>query len=192
MNLKELMGHVLNRMFDVQLKFIHPKESTTFAREHFKNKPITVAEIGVFMGKNAKSIIKNLNVNRIYLIDPYEKYEEYKKDGVYNKLPNARRIAHNRLKHYNSHIIWIERFSESAIDKIKEKLDFVYIDGNHEYEYVKKDMVLYWEKIGEGGILAGHDIVDENVSRALIEFISENKIKMVYFGDKLDWWIIKK
>jgi predicted O-methyltransferase YrrM len=192
MKVKQLIGHILNRIFDMQLKFIHPKESTAFAKEYFKNKPINVAEIGVFMGRNSKSILNELNVRRIYLIDPYKKYSEYKNDGVYNELLKEKKIAHKNLKKYNNRIIWIESFSEFAVDNIKEKLDFIYIDGNHEYKYAKRDINLYWEKIVEGGVLAGHDIADKNVSRALIEFVNKKGIKMVYFGDKLDWWIIKK
>ncbi len=192
MNFKEITGHTLNRVFDMQLKFIHPKESTLFAKKYFKDKPINVAEIGVFMGKNSKSILKELNVKKIYLIDPYEKYSGYSEDGLYDELSRARKIAHKALRDYNKKIIWVERYSDIAADRIKEEIDFVYIDGNHAYKYVKKDINLYWKKLRKEGILAGHDIADKDVSKALIEFVLEKKIKMVYFGDKLDWWIIKK
>lgn len=192
MNFKQIIGYTLNRVFDMQVKFIHPKESIVFARKYFNNKSINVAEIGVFMGRNANSILKELNVNKIYLIDPYEKYNEYLGDGVYNELLKAKSIAHKNLKKHRNKIMWVEEFSNPAVNNIKDKLDFIYIDGNHKYEYVRKDINLCWEKLNIGGILAGHDIADPNVSRALIEFVLEKKIKMVYFGDKLDWWIIKK
>lgn len=35
--------------------------------------------------------------------------------------------------------------------------DFVFVDGNHEYNDVYSDIVLYRDFVREGGILAGHD-----------------------------------
>jgi len=70
-------------------------------------------------------------------------------------------------------------------------LDFIYIDGNHEYEYVKKDIEMYWHKIKDGGIMAGHDIQLKGVSDAVLEFARKNNLD-IYFGDRRDWWIIKK
>ncbi len=38
-----------------------------------------------------------------------------------------------------------------------ETIDFCFIDGSHEYEDVKKDILAYLPKVKKGGILAGHD-----------------------------------
>lgn len=40
---------------------------------------------------------------------------------------------------------------------ITELYDAVFIDGNHSYEYVKKDLENYWSKVKPGGIIALHD-----------------------------------
>lgn len=69
-------------------------------------------------------------------------------------------------------------------------VDFIYIDGNHEYNYVKKDLELYWGKVKEGGIMSGHDIQSSGVSTALLEFSRKNNLN-IHFGDRRDWWIIK-
>lgn len=39
-----------------------------------------------------------------------------------------------------------------------EKYDAVFIDGNHSYEYVKKDLENYMPKVKDGGIVAMHDV----------------------------------
>ena len=36
-------------------------------------------------------------------------------------------------------------------------VDFLYLDGAHEYEMVKQEMQRYWPKVRPGGMLAGHD-----------------------------------
>ena len=42
-------------------------------------------------------------------------------------------------------------------DVINGEFDAVFIDGNHSYEYVKKDLENYMPKVKEGGIIALHD-----------------------------------
>jgi len=41
---------------------------------------------------------------------------------------------------------------------IEQQFDAVFIDGNHSYEYVKKDLENYWHKVRDGGIIAMHDV----------------------------------
>ena len=38
-----------------------------------------------------------------------------------------------------------------------ESLDFVYIDGFHEFDYVMSDLIFWTPKVRPGGIVAGHD-----------------------------------
>jgi hypothetical protein len=43
-----------------------------------------------------------------------------------------------------------------------ESLDFVYIDANHAYDFVKQDIELWYPKVKKGGYLWGHDYIDLN------------------------------
>jgi predicted O-methyltransferase YrrM len=59
-----------------------------------------------------------------------------------------------------------------------ESIDFCFIDGSHEYEYVKADILAYLPKIKKGGIIAGHDYNNEDwggVVRAVDEIFGDNK-----------------
>ena len=38
-------------------------------------------------------------------------------------------------------------------------LDFVYIDGNHYFEYVVQDIAFWSKKVRKGGIVSGHDYI---------------------------------
>ncbi len=52
--------------------------------------------------------------------------------------------------------------------------DFVMLDSSHEYEPTKAEIRLWWRKILDGGILAGHDIFSEEnpgVKQAVEEVI---------------------
>jgi predicted O-methyltransferase YrrM len=45
------------------------------------------------------------------------------------------------------------------------KLDFLFIDGDHAYEGVKRDWEMYSCLVRSGGIVAFHDIVPDHGSR---------------------------
>jgi len=53
----------------------------------------------------------------------------------------------------------------STLNKVKlilgdQKLDFLFIDGDHSYEGVKKDFEMYAPLVRKGGMIAFHDIVE--------------------------------
>ena len=149
-------------------------------------------EIGTYRGHNAKRIIKNMDIKRLYLIDPYTSYEE--EDMWVNRmcpLDKAERYARKKLKRYKN-LIFIKKKSEDAVKDIPDNLDFVYIDGNHSYKKVKKDIELYYPKLKEGCIMGGHDFEShetEGVKNAVIDFITKNNLQL--FVRRPDWWIKK-
>lgn len=59
--------------------------------------------------------------------------------------------------------------SQEIINKIRslfpDGLDFLFIDGDHSYEGVKKDFTNYSPLVKIGGYVAFHDIVEDNESR---------------------------
>ncbi len=180
----------LDKFFGIELIRSRPKEAIKFAKNYFKNKKIIAVEIGVFRGQNSEDIIRNLNISKIYLIDPYLKYDGYKNAVYSNFVASAEAEARKRLNKFSKKISWIKNYSENAIGMVQKNIDFIYIDANHEYKYIKKDLELYWEKLSMGGIMAGHDIQVNSVSKALLEFAKKKSLQ-INFGDRRDWWIIK-
>ena len=118
------------------------------------------AEIGVYKGEHAESLLENLSIKRLYLIDPYELYEEYEEGKSHygvdqDSLEIAEEEARKRLENYSDRIVCVKKKSGEALENIPDKLDFVYIDGNHQYESIKEDIKNYYPKIREGGIWGG-------------------------------------
>jgi len=187
----QLMVNVL-KFFNLKVRRILPREALKFAKKYFNGKEITACEIGVYYGENTKQMNKHLNIKRFYLVDSYVLYGKYASlERKKNKPEVWKRKAHQLNKKGNE--VWIEKFSDKAIEDIKEKLDFCYIDGNHTYEYVLNDLENYWKIMKKGGILSGHDMTIEDVSRAVIDFVKKHDLE-VQFGDNInvDWWVIKK
>jgi len=148
-----------------------------------RKKDLCAVEIGTHRGENAYNIMKLLPIKKLWLVDPYLPKEEHKKH--YNK-------ANKILKKWSDKIQFYVNTSEDAAQFFRhDSLDFCYIDGDHSYEAVKKDIKLYYPKIVKGGVLGGHDFCGScpGVCRAVIEFVDKNKLKLNSW-DK-DWWIIK-
>jgi hypothetical protein len=56
-------------------------------------------------------------------------------------------------------ITLLRKDSEKAsLDFADNSVSFVYIDGNHHYSEVLKDLCFWWIKVKVGGILAGDDV----------------------------------
>ena len=97
-----------------------------------------------------------------------------------------------------------EKFNgNQIIKKIKQKsndvvnlfednsIDFIYIDGCHQYEFVKNDLINYFPKIKQDGIISGHDYCLGwiGVKTAVDEFFKKPPLKTYSDGS---WVYIKE
>ena len=154
-------------------------------------------EVGVAKGTNARYMLSNLSIKKLYLIDPYFKQSD-EFDGAGERPyikgtehPDAQEIAKKLLKSFEDKIEWLVGVTEQVIDKVPDNsLDFCYIDGCHEYESVKLDIELCYPKVKVGGVLGGHDFVEDHpgVVKAVLRANPDRGI----FVSNRDWWIVKK
>jgi len=159
--------------------------------DYFGNKPLIGCEIGTREGINALRIIETLNIKKLYLIDPYTPY--------YDPLvPESSTIAYHEktfsqaqqlLSKHASKIIWLKLTSDEAAYHIKDQLDFCYIDGDHSYQQVKKDITNYSELLTKDGVIGGHDFTKEYLGtmKAVLEQPNWQNVK----SSVHDWWLIK-
>ena len=155
-------------------------------------------EIGVWKGEFSQLIIKKNNPTKLYLIDPWKdfgdnyfdkkhiKYRQENQDQRFN-LVNEK-FKSNILK---NQVEVLKMTSEEALSKLKDiKFDFIYVDGNHQYKFVKYDIENYFELLNESGYLVGDDYRIDSVKKAVHDFIQNNKIKNFYV--KNDQFILQK
>lgn len=170
------------------------------AEMYKKSSDLVGVEIGIYQGDNAFFILTNLSIKKLFLIDPYLEYQEYKDIGwttVKQSDFNKHFIqAKKKLKQFDDKIIFIKEKSNVAVSRIPNNLDFVYIDGNHKYEFVKRDIELYYPKLKRDGVLGGDNFesIFPGVARAVLEFTDKYNLKI--HGGRSDasyeWWVIKK
>jgi predicted O-methyltransferase YrrM len=60
-----------------------------------------------------------------------------------------------------------------------ESLDFVFIDADHSYESVLKDVATWYPKMKPGKMMAGHDIQQMEVKRAVVEYFGKLGKKVI-------------
>jgi len=146
------------------------------------------AEIGVFKARNAKEILDNLDIKKIYLIDNWKR-----KYGGETKCKGV-------LKEYLDKTVWLRGLSEKMADNIKDgELDFAYVDGGHTELQVERDLEAYWPKVKKGGLICGHDYQGgkpKGVNIAVDRFFERKKLEV--HSDYCerskrhkDWWVWK-
>ena len=113
------------------------------------------------------------------------------------KIPIYQAFAKENQKLY---LLRKDSHSKETLEEVKKilngnQLDFLFIDGDHSYEGVKKDFEMYSPLVRKGGIIAFHDIVNNDPSRLDIEvpkFFNEIKGNYLYkefIIDKINYGI---
>ncbi len=111
------------------------------------------AEIGVAEGIYSKILFDNIPGLKLHCVDIWEKYPGY---SEYKQIEQVYIEAQERLKPYNCNII--KKFSIDAAEDFEDNtLDFVFIDGGHDFKNVAIDISSWSKKVRPGGIVFGHD-----------------------------------
>lgn len=123
------------------------------------SRPIRYAEVGTFYGANLLSVAMTYAAHPdsvLVAIDPwtdYSEYPEYKgqQETVYQTCMQNIASIGSKLQ--------IKRgYSHEMLPTLEDSsFDIIYIDGNHEPEYVLEDAVLAFRKVKVGGFLIFDD-----------------------------------
>lgn len=117
-------------------------------------------EIGVFKAEFMKNIAAA--GLEIYGVDPWTPYEGFTSEAGFDIERHDFLYEHSKRvmsKYDNAHII--RKTSMEALNDFEDgSIDFVYIDGNHNFRYVAEDIVEWTKKVRIGGVVSGHDYID--------------------------------
>lgn len=118
-----------------------------------------IVEIGSWKGKSTIWLAKGSKVGnklKVYAIDPHTGSSEHKER--YGKVSTFAEFKQNiKNAKVDDIVIPIVKTSEEAVKIFDEPVEFIFIDGAHEYELVKLDFKLWFPKLIDGGIIAFHD-----------------------------------
>mmetsp|Transcript_2866 Transcript_2866/g.7021 ORF Transcript_2866/g.7021 Transcript_2866/m.7021 type:complete len:331 (-) Transcript_2866:635-1627(-) len=123
------------------------------------------AEVGVKHGHFSAQILRTWRGNLLYLIDPWAEQPAYWDQGSSNLTLTQHDERYNATKHFleefHERTFFLRMVSlQATTHVVNESLDFVYLDGNHEYSQVKAELDAWWPKLRPWGLMMGHDYLD--------------------------------
>lgn len=157
-------------------------------------------EVGVHKGEFSSFLLNFLQPKQLHLIDPwrYESSEQYDQSW-YGGMADGQAELDERFesvqKKFQKEIaeggVVIHRMDSAlALAAFEaESLDWVYIDGNHLYEFVLKDLNASLSKVKKGGIISGDDYQlggwwDGGVIKAVDEFCEKFSLRKEIIGNQ--------
>lgn len=132
--------------------------------------PSIVVEIGMAYGVSTLSILaglQNAGVGQLISVDPYVGWPTGRIAALH-LVERAHALNIHRHLHLHSHEGLTELGRQGLVP------DFVYIDGNHNFEYVLTDFFLADKLMKPGGVIAFNDCGWKSV-HAVIQFLKRNR-----------------
>ena len=166
-------------------------------------KRAVIAEIGVFRGDFSQRISKLSLPKELHLIDPWEYIEgrEYP-DSVHQEknvqknwdcaYNTVLRLFMSEIKHKQVHVH--KGYSFDVLNEFPNAyFDWIYLDANHSYSSVKRDLELCARKVKPAGLICCDDYIERNPSdsfeygtvEAVNEFCNTQGWRIVCWADNL-------
>ena len=169
-----------------------------------KEKPKIFLEIGVFHGVTARNICELLyrthkNDFKYIGLDLFVENEENKNEVIPNNTfnnplkkiyfkyikkqnPYSLEAVRDLLKKFEKNVHLIQGNSNKVLNKMDmSKIDYVFLDGGHEYNTVKNDLDNCIEVIKKGGTVLCDDYnlgSAPGVKRAIDDFVKKNQLNV--------------
>lgn len=120
-----------------------------------------IAEVGVYKGDFAEKLLTNCPLIEKYaMIDPWRNLSDWNKPANKNDITFEKYYAETMSKtHFakNKRVVFRGKTTE-VIDQIPaNEFDFIYIDGDHTLKGITIDLISFWSKLKDGGIIMGDD-----------------------------------
>ena len=165
----------------------------------YSSREIKYLEIGTFYGANVISVADSYglhNDSKLYCIDPWEDYEDYPEYKGQQENTYSQFLSNLNNCGVTDKVNIIRGYSNNEIPKFEDSFfDIIYIDGNHEPEYVLEDAVLAFRKLKDGGMLifddygwGGPDLTQKGID----SFLNAYRKRRVYLGEINSQIFIKK
>jgi len=150
----------------------------------FKDLPGPIVEIGTLLGYSAQALCEGVlqsGVRKtIYTVDNYGWNPMGVQQYRHRMLTNLNLVLAKRL----TDLVIVDSTAEDFYKSFKELPSFVFIDADHTYASVKKDLQ-FFKDIG-APVISGHDYNFPDVHRAVHEVLGEEGLE-VFSGTLFLW-----
>jgi hypothetical protein len=154
----------------------------------------TIVEVGSFKGRSSWTLARSCDPSvKVYCIDLWDDIYQKKftpQEGEASQGPMYEEFLFNVRDCPN--IIPIRGNSTDISWPEKEKVDLVFIDGDHTSPQVDKDIALWVTRLTANGVLSGHDFKINyypDVCRAVLRLSVKLKLPIKVYGKGFIWAI---
>lgn len=144
------------------------------------------AEIGVNRGVFSEKILQITKPQQLHLIDPWQP-ESYAGSTPIDRQTLYELVSTRFADEICKGAVVIHRETSAAANARfpDEYFDWIYIDGNHFYEFVRQDLESYYPKVKPGGFIVCDDYHypgdwQDGVTRAVDEFMASGRCKKIF------------
>lgn len=117
-----------------------------------------IVEFGSYLGRSTRALADNC-IGKVWAVDPWNGDYFAESGKLVNQVDSYSAFPHFKVYLYDhiaaDSVIPIRNFSSNF--KLDEKVDMVFIDGDHRYFEVVKDINKAIELLKPNGLLCGHD-----------------------------------
>lgn len=161
-----------------------------------------IVEVGVYTGNFSLILLEPLYdvIDKFHAIDPWINENGTFNNNIYNKFIG-------KTAPYAGKLNVIKNFSVDASKQFEDNsIDLIFIDADHSYESAKEDIGVWYPKVRSGGILSGHDYLNDKfarckafgsdrgkceVKKAVDEFVNGKSLKLNVSECGDCWWVEK-
>jgi len=166
-------------------------------------------EIGVLEGEYSKIILERWENGQLFMVDAWRHLDGYidmhGRDDKYHHDCLVRACQNTKRWENRAHIVRMDSVASSSVFP-DEYFDFIYIDADHSYEGVMRDMKAWWPKVKKGGLFCGDDYIPQDgdiwltqqgkepvhagrfgVRKAVNEFMENNSLKAYGTANEPYW-----
>lgn len=166
---------------------------------HFQARGYTSGcEVGVADGRYSAELLARIPGLRLRCVDPWEPYAGNRRGGGRDQQHGNYDLARARFAPYGTQATMVRALSaDAARDVPAGSLDFVYLDANHDFDYVMQDLILWAPKVRAGGTVAGHDFYefrDAGVIPAVEAYTRAHEIADWFLCDEREpsfYWVVR-
>lgn len=160
----------IQQIRNIQVKLGHGERNFIKLVKENQSPGMVVVEVGCFNGSTTINYIDIVKKNKghVYVIDCFEgtPVPEHMKNNPDILNDGTMACAYDpstydnfveNFSRYKDMMTIIKGYSQDCIPNLPENCDIIYLDADHTYSAIKRDIELSIPKVKSGGILSGHD-----------------------------------
>ena len=140
-----------------------------------------IVELGSWKGRSTKAMAM-MTPGKLYAVDAWNGSSNGDATGTEATQRGRDTIKgeffDNVVTHHTNVVVTDvqHEFAGTALKHLAGEVDLAFIDGDHQYDHVKRDILTCLDLMAPGGLISGHDFNEPGVEKAVRELLPEAEL----------------